>query len=289
MFNREYAKGIFLIICSCIAFSVMATLIRSVHEISSFKIAGSRFIIGALILSTLALLGKIQLTFKNHKLLFIRGTVGGIAVFLFYLSISKLGLGKGTVLGQAYPIFAAIFSYFILKEKLTSLKVFAIILSFLGIYLMQAKSTDDLMSITGFGIYEYLAVLGSILAGFVIVLIKKLHNSDSTYAIFFAQCVFGFWFVLLPSDTAVSHINFTSAVILLLIGLSATIAQLVMTQAYKYVPVTIGAVFGMLVPIFNLIIGLLIFNEYMSIYQIIGAVTIISGCIIVVLPNKIRT
>ena len=286
MNKSHHTKGVILILCSCLAFSLMATLIRSVSEVNSFKITGNRFIVGTFILCTLALFGKIKLTFNNYKLLFIRGTVGGIAVFLFYLSISKLGIGKGTVLSQAYPIFAAIFSFFILKEKLSFCRILAILFAFFGIYLMQVKTASDLYNFSGFGLYEYLAVLSSVLAGFVVVLIKKLHNTDSTYAIFFAQCIFGFWIVMIPSDTAAVQLNLSSVLILISIGISATVAQLLMTEGYKHIQVTVGAILSMCVPMLNLLIGLFIFDEFLSIYQIIGATVIITCCITVVVPNK---
>ena len=58
--------------------------------------------------------------------------------------------------------------------------------------------------------------------------------------------------------------------ILVCIGLTAAAAQLMMTYAYRQVKVSTGSLIGMLVPVCNVILGITIFSEEISLRVVIG-------------------
>jgi drug/metabolite transporter (DMT)-like permease len=123
------------------------------------------------------------------------------------------------------------------------------------------------------------------MAGMAVVLIKKLHDTDSSYAIFFAQCLFGMWIVLIPANLTPIAITVKTGLILLAIGVTAAIAQLLMTQAYRHVSVLLGSLLGMLVPVMNFTVGVLLFKEPFSLRSLGGALIIIVACIAVMVPD----
>lgn len=285
MKQTHMAKGAALMLTSSILFCLMAVLIKYASGIDSYKITLFRFIIGLALLGTAAMFGKIKLTFIHGPFLFLRGFIGSIAVFIFYLSIPKLGLGKATVIGYCFPIFAAVFSHIFLKEKLTVIKAAAILTAFIGIYLLTANGIAGPSWAAAFGKYELLAVFGAVLGGIAVVLIKKLHDTDSSYAIFFAQCAIGLWLLIVPATVVPSDIGYTAVALLLSIGVTATVGQLLMTQGYNYVSVATGSLLGMLTPVLNYVIGVMIFHELISLRSIIGSGVIIASCAVVLLAN----
>lgn len=109
----DNSKGILLTLGSVVFFALMAVLVKAVPNVSSYQTTFFRFAIGLGILRILSLFGIINLRFNDKKNLFLRGIVGGIAVYLFYLAIIKLGVGKGSVYVYSYPIFATLFSMLI--------------------------------------------------------------------------------------------------------------------------------------------------------------------------------
>ena len=109
------SKGILLTLGSVVFFALMAVLVKAIPNVSSYQTTFFRFTIGVGIIGILSLFGIIKLKFNDWRGLFWRGFVGGIAVYLFYLAILKLGVGKGSVYIYSYPIFATIFSIIILK------------------------------------------------------------------------------------------------------------------------------------------------------------------------------
>jgi drug/metabolite transporter (DMT)-like permease len=227
--------------------------------------------------------GIISLKFNDKKNLFWRGLIGGAAVYLFYLAIIKLGVGKGSVYIYSYPIFATLFSMLILKEKVEPIKFVVIFISFAGLVLLSVGGGKS--SLEGMGFYELIAIAGSITTGLAVVFVKKLHDSDNSYAIFFSQCIIGFWMFLIPSGTTQAKGNLSELILLVLVGVVATIGQLFMTEGYRYVNVATGSLLQSLVPVFNLLSGWFIFQEQLTTIEMSGALIIVASCFALVIIN----
>ena len=285
-FIKSEYKGIVLILASTVFFCLMSALVRYASDIDPYKTTLFRFVVGLGMLGTAALFGKIRLKFVNGPLLFLRGLFGGAAILIFFWSVSELGVGKGTVLIYSFPIFASIFSAIFLKEKIGLLRSAAILAAFFGIYLLACDNGNGSSSLGSLGKYELLAILGAMLGGMALVLVKKLHDTDSSYAIYFAQCVIGLWIVVIPANIVPCSIGFSGGILLVAIGVTATIGQLLSTEAYRYVEIPTGSLLGMLVPVMNYIVGVTIFDEFISWQSIIGSAAVIGSCVIVLLRNN---
>ncbi len=277
------SKGVLLTLGSVVFFALMAILVKAIPNVSSYQTTFFRFAIGVGIIGILALFGVVKLKFNDRKGLFYRGFVGGIAVYLFYLAILKLGVGKGSVYIYSYPIFATIFSMIMLKEKVEPIKFVIIAVSFAGLILLSVGGGNG--SLSGIGIWELIAITGSVTTGLAVVYVKKLHDSDNSMAIFFSQCIVGFWLFLIPSGATQAKGNLTEIFLLILVGVVATIGQLFMTEGYKHVNVATGSMLQSLVPVFNLISGWLIFSEKFNTIEIIGAFIIVGSCFLLVFVN----
>ena len=278
----DNSKGILLTLGSVVFFALMAVLVKIIPNVSSYQTTFFRFAIGVGIVGMLHLFGLIDLRFNDKKNLFWRGLVGGIAVYLFYLAILKLGVGKGSVYIYSYPIFATLFSMMILKEKVEPIKFVVIFISFAGLILLSLGGKG---SLAGMGIYELIAIVGSITSGLAVVFVKKLHDRDNSYAIFFSQCIVGFWMFLVPSGATQAKGSVNELLLLILVGVVATIGQLFMTEGYKYVNVATGSLLQSMVPVFNLLSGWLIFHEQFTSIEMAGAFVIVGSCFALVLIN----
>jgi len=279
-------KGIVLILISTVFFCLMSSLVKYASDIDPYKTTLFRFIVGLGILGTAALFGKVKLNFVHGPLLFLRGLFGGMAILIFFMSVPKLGVGKGTVLIYAFPIFGSIFSSIFLKEKIGTIRLIAILAAFVGIYFLAADNGNGFSFLDILGKYELLAVFGAMLGGMALVLVKKLHDTDSSYTIYFAQCVIGLWIVVVPANVVPCSIGFSGGLLLVAIGITATIGQLLSTEAYRYVQVPTGSLFGMLVPVMNYFVGVMVFNEVISWRSIIGTAAVLGSCVVVLLRSN---
>ncbi|HET6558483.1 MAG TPA: DMT family transporter, partial [Prolixibacteraceae bacterium] len=170
----------------------------------------------------------------------------------------------------------------ILKEKVEPIKFVVIFISFAGLILLSLGGKG---SLAGMGIYELIAIVGSITSGLAVVFVKKLHDRDNSYAIFFSQCIVGFWMFLVPSGATQAKGSVNELLLLILVGVVATIGQLFMTEGYKYVNVATGSLLQSMVPVFNLLSGWLIFHEQFTSIEMAGAFVIVGSCFALVLIN----
>ena len=279
-------KGIVLILISTVFFCLMSSLVKYASDIDPYKTTLFRFIVGLGMLGTAALFGKVKLNFVHGPLLFLRGLFGGMAILIFFMSVPKLGVGKGTVLIYAFPIFGSIFSSIFLKEKIGTIRLIAILTAFIGIYFLAADNGNGFSFLDILGKYELLAIFGAMLGGLALVIVKKLHDTDTSYAIYFAQCVIGLWIVVVPANIVPCAIGFSGGFLLVAIGVTATIGQLLSTEAYRYVQVPTGSLWGMLVPVMNYFVGVIFFDEVISWRSVVGSIIVLGSCVIVLLKNN---
>ena len=267
-------------------FCIAGCLVKSGSYIGAYKLTFFRFVIGLGLIAAAAMSGKARLVFVNKKLLLLRGLIGGTAVFITLLCITKLGLGKGVIMISSYPIFGSIISAIFLKERLRLFDVGAILTAMVGIYFI-AYDEQNGFSLLVFGRYELLAVFGAVLAGFAVTIIRKLHDTDSSLAIYFSQCLVGMWLLIGPALGSEESVDFKGVFILLGLGGSITIGQLLMTEGFKYVPVKIGSLLMMLETVLCYVAGVAIFREPLTWSSLLGSVLVIGACTVVLLRRKL--
>ena len=284
--TAKETQGALLILASTVAFCLMSALVRYASDIDPYKTTLFRFVIGLGILGTAALFGKIRLTFAHGPLLFLRGLFGGTAILIFFWSIPKLGVGKATVLVYSFPIFGSLFSAIFLKERVGVAQVAAMLIAFIGIGLLASDHGQAVSLWQWPGRHELVTVFGAMLGGIALVLVKKLHDTDSSYAIFFAQCVIGLWVVVLPANLVPCSIGWTGGLLLVAIGVTSAVGQLLSTEGYRHLPVMTGSLLGMLVPVLNYGAGIALFHEPVSTRSLVGSAAVLGSSVVALRKNR---
>ena len=277
-----HTRGLLSMLCSALCFSATSTLIRLAPNIDPFKSSLFRFAIGMTLLGTAAICKRIRLDFSNPPLLIARGLTGGLAVFIFFWSINAIGLGKGTLLSYTYPVFAAIWGVILLGEKVSPRLWMFIAVAFFG-FALTSMGRDDIMPTLG--LPECFALGGSVLSGLAIVIVRKLRATESSYAIFFSQCVIGFWLMLIPANIVPAAIGITGGFVLLGIGVSAAIGQLLMTYSFKALSVSQGSVIALVTPVVNIGVGVLVFNETLTLLSGLGMFFVLAACTLIAIQK----
>jgi drug/metabolite transporter (DMT)-like permease len=269
---------------SSLVFSAMSLLVPFAKPASTFIMASSRYVTGIAAVLGMALLGLTRLRFKNWPWLLIRGVFGAIATYLYYYGIVTLGLGMGTILNYTYPVFAAIFAPLLLGEKLPWDVAAAVFVSFGGIFLV----VDPLASGAG-GVSRdvLLALLGGLTSGVAVVAVRKLRETESSPVIYLSQCVFGILVTGYPAARSSFSFGLPVWIVLLGIGILATVAQLLMTSAYRDVPATEGSLLAFLTLVLNAVLGVVVFGESFRPAALAGALIVLAACVYVALRERI--
>ena len=136
------------------------------------------------------------------------------------------------------------------------------------------------------GLYELLAIIGAIFCGITVVIIRKLHETQTSYEIFFSQCAIGAMMFIVPAGLGSFSIGRFEIIILLAIGIIAAVGQLIMTQGFRYLPVKIASVLAISELIFNYTAGIFIFEESFTLRALIGSVLIFGACLLALLSRE---
>jgi len=273
---------------SSVVFSAMSLLVPLTRPVSTSLVTAARFATGIIVIGGLGVFRVIEVKPVNWSWLIGRGLFGAASVFLMYFGIVKLGLGMGTILSYTYPVFAALLAPLMIREKVHTDVLAAVAVSFIGIWLVVNPLGRGAGAAGGFSLLiNLLALLGGVCSAVAVVAIRKLQQTDSPYVIYLAQCVFGIIVVGYP--TAASSFAFAPPLWLVLagIGILATVAQLIMTRAYRDVPATEGSLLAFLVPVLNSILGIVVFGETMRPATMIGALLVLVACAYVALRERI--
>jgi drug/metabolite transporter (DMT)-like permease len=285
---REHRKikGVMLLLAAHGCFCLAGILVKSGLDIGPLRLAFFRFAVGAVLVAAATRTGLVKLQFNDKRLLFVRGLCGGIAIYIAFLAISKLGLGKGVLLICCYPIFGCTFSAIFLKERFGVLSMAAIFVALTGIYFVSREGSESFSVLKVFGKYEIITLVGAMISGIAVTAIRKLHDTDNSWSIYFSQCLGGLVLFAVPALMSSWDISPRGWLIMSGIGVNATIGQLLMTQGFRYVPVRIGSLFGMLDPVFAYAAGVLIFGEGLSVTAVFGAVLVVGACCMVLAARR---
>jgi drug/metabolite transporter (DMT)-like permease len=285
MSQIQKTKGTFLILASSVMFSVMTCLVKTVSSVNVLQTTCIRFAVGLLMLCVLLLTNRIRLRFTNWRLLLLNGVLSCFGITITYWVIDKIGVGKSTVILYSFPVFASLFGAYFLKEHLRWMNFAALAAAIIGLYLHMTR-VNGLEGLFHIGLYELVALAGMLIYALFAVILRKLHETETSYEIFFAQCAIGVALLVAPASLGGFSIGWFQMLILLAIGIFATSGQITMTEGFRYLPVKVASLLTMSQLIFNYAAGIIIFDELLTARAFVGSVLIVGACFIALFAGE---
>ena len=140
------------------------------HDMSALEIVFFRNIFGVVLIVYALKHTLPTLNGGKFYMLLQRGTLGFMAMILFFYTVTVIPLGEAITLNKTSPLFVAILAYYLLGEQLSKRTAFALFIGFLGVVFI----------VKPFGIsasYEhFLGVLGGFFAASAYTTIKKIKD-----------------------------------------------------------------------------------------------------------------
>lgn len=277
-------KGIILILLAALFFSLMATTVKSVNEFPLIQKVFFRNFIGVLILSYYVVKDRSILKVNNKLLMAGRCTFGLTGVFMYYWSLSLLNLSEAVVINKLSPFFVIILGGLFLKEKIKPSQFIAVFIALAGIVILlrPQMNVDILPALVG--------LAGALTAAGAYTIIRELRHSDGPMTIVFYFCLSS---TLVTFPFLIGQFVMPGLMELLqlcLIGVFALIAQLLMTNAYRYAPASQLSIYTYMNIIFSTIWGVLFWGESLTSTFLAGAALIIfAGFINFYTANKTKS
>ncbi|WP_292978851.1 DMT family transporter [Nitrosomonas sp.] len=167
---------------------------------------------------------------EHWKTHFWRGLSGLCGVLLFFYCILQLPLATAVSLNNTWPLFLAFLAMMLLKEEFNWLLAVALVMGFMGVILLLRPTLAEgqwCMALIGIGSGLFAGV-----AHYHVKQLSELGESEWITVFYFTlvcTVVTGVWLVF----TAFSPVNLHSLMLVLGIGVTATLAQLAISRAHR--------------------------------------------------------
>lgn len=269
-FHPHERSGIGLMLVSVVLFAVNALLVRglslAVPAADGWVASLFRGIIGLAVVGVFFRRGFRPSHLFRHRLLILRGLLGGFGILALYLTVVKLGAGRAVIINLSYPIFGSLFAALWLGETLPGRSWAWMVAGFGGLLVFLGGGLDFAV-----GRYDLLALAGAVAAGGVVVMIRQLRHTESTATIYAAQCLASAIIAAGPAAAPTLSLPPFATALMALAAVLVAIAQLAMTHAYRSLSVARGSSIQMLLPLATALGGWLLFGESFTAIELGGA------------------
>lgn len=280
--NKKYL-GIVFIIMSAFCFAMMGLFVKLAGDLPTTQKSFFRNLVA--IPSALYVIYKSGVGFKIEKgnlgSLILRSLFGTLGILFNFYAVDHLLLADASMLNKMSPFFVILFSFLILREKITLFQFTSVIIAFLGSLFVIKPSfnlTEFLPSAIGF--------LGGVFAGAAYTMVRKLGTrgvKGPHIVLFFSvfSCIATLPFVLFDYH----HMTITQLLMLIGAGICATGGQFSITAAYTHAPASEISVYDYFQIIFSAVLGFIVFNQIPDRYSLLGYAIIIGVAVIMYLYN----
>lgn len=214
--------------------------------------------------------------------LILRCLLGAIAIGCSYYAIDHMKISDATMLIKTAPVFTALFSFIILKEKYTIIHVCSYAIAIIGALFIIKPSMTEIIPLP-----TLVAMATAIAFGLSLVMLRIVGKKGvlaETSSIYLNVTTAVIMFFLMITD--LSPMRLWQLLCLLLVGFFTTIFHLALAQAYIYAPASKISIFEYLQLLFAGLLGYFVFQEIPDRYSFIGYALICGAAFWLYLFNK---
>lgn len=288
--NEQLVRPYFVLLIGVISVAFAAIFIR-LAEAHPLVIATYRLSLAALVLAPIAWFKArqelLRLTRKQVILAVISGAFLALHFALWIWSLSYTTITSSVVLVTSSPIFVAVASYLLFREKITRWIISGIIVSIIGAIIIGFNSWQlGGTSVRG----SILALLGAMAVAGYLLIGRKLRQSMGLLSYIFLTYSSSAVFLLITSLARGAILFDYSGETYLMFILLALIPQLIghsaLNWSLRFVPATMVTVAVLGEPVGATILGFFILKEVPTIIELIGGALILSGIAIAFSKNN---
>lgn len=245
--------GSLWMLVAALGFAIMGALVKvGAQKFSAAELVFYRSLLGLVSIWLFIVTQKLPLATPHIGKQMSRALLGFASLVLFFYAIAHLPLATAITLNYTSPLFLALFMPFFLHEKPRKILLFALAIGFIGISVLLKPTINHDSWFAG--LMGLLSGIGAALAYVHVKQLGQVSEPDWRTVYYFtlvSSIGAGFWMLI---DTF-HQLSWQDLPILAGLGLSATIAQLAMTRAYRtgntlvvaslaYVTVLLASLFG---------------------------------------------
>ena len=276
MLSKNQLGFLYMFLCVC-AFSIMDLIVKWSEHYPLGEVLFFRGFFGLLFYFFIIPKERLKDFYytKRIGLHFLRCTFGLIALLAIFTALRNLPLATVVSISFAAPIFTTIFSIFFLSEKVGFFRWLAVFVGFIGIVIIAEPGFSSL------NIYYVYPIIFCLGLSYVAITIRQLSTTEPVWLIslnFSAAITLASIFTI-PFGWIMPNIK--DLILLSLIGVFGGVANLWLSQSYKFSEVSLVTPLKYLALVFAIIFGFFIWDEVPTFKTLIGASLVIISSVII--------
>lgn len=275
----QVQNGVIWMIIATFFFAFMGIFVKlGSPYFSEIELVFYRSFISLIFIILIIVNKKISLKTNFKKLHFYRSFVGFLSLLAFFYAISHLPLSTAISLNYTSPLFVALLITFFLNKKPSFYVCCLLLIGFFGAFLILKPTLIGNSAFAGF--IGLLSGFGAGLAYLFMAQLGKVNEPDTRVVFYFtllSSICAGLLMLLEDTNSEIFHHWW----LLLGLGVSATIAQLALTKAYRVGNTLKNAGLSYLTILFSSVLGLIVFSETLDVLSLVGILLIIISGIVV--------
>lgn len=280
--SKKY-RGIIYIVLSAFCFAFMNMFVRLAGELPSVQKSFFRNFVAAGFAFMILLKDRVSFRCKKENLIYLllRAVFGTMGILCNFYAIDHLVLADASMLNKMSPFFAVLFSFLVLKEKVTVPQALIVAGAFIG-SMFVVKPTFLNMDL----IPSVIGLSGGICAGAAYTMVRKLgeNGEKGPFIVFFFSmfsCVMTLPWLIFDYHPMTAM----QLAMLLMAGLSAAGGQFSITAAYTCAPAKEISVYDYSQIIFAAFLGFVVFGQIPDILSWLGYGIICTMAVVMFLYN----
>ena len=268
-----FHQGVLWMLIATFFFALMGTFVKlGGGNFTSTELVFYRSSISLVIIILIMRWNKINYSSKYIKLHLTRSAIGFISLLFFFYAINRLPLSTAISLNYTSPLFLGLLMPLILNRKIKRWLFLAVVIGFIGVFFILKPTFENHNYFAGF--VGLISGFGAAMAYLYVTQLGQLKEPDLRTIFYFTLVsTFCSGFMMLFSE--VNNIKFEYVLTLIGLGISATIAQIAITKAYRVGNTLGNAGLSYLTIIFSTIIGVVWLDEFIEWQTAFGILLII--------------
>lgn len=264
---EHLGRAAFYMTLSALLFSGMGAIVKFASaRLPTEMIVFFRSAMGLVALSPLLWRGGFALVRTDRLHMHLTRSLAGLgAMYTFFYAIAHLKLAEATLLNYSTPLFIPFIAWFWMREPVPAPIRAAIVLGFAGVTLILKP---------GFALFQPAALVGLLsgfLAAIAMVSVRHLSRTEPVTRIVFYFTLTSAVVSAVPLIWRWQTPSVELWILLALMGMLATAAQLLMTRAYAHAPAAHVGPFSYLTVVFAASLGWALWDETPDALSFAGA------------------
>ena len=266
-------KGVIWMLIATFFFALMGTFVKLGGEnFNSTELVFYRSLISLFIIIGIMRINKISYSSNYLKLHMTRSSIGFVSLLFFFYAINHLPLSTAISLNYTSPLFLGLLMPLILNRKIKTWLFLIVLIGFIGVFFILKPTFENQNYFAG--LIGLISGLGAAIAYLYVTRLGQLKEPDFR-TIFYFTLISTICSAIMMFFGEIHKIDYKYILILLGLGISATIAQIAITKAYRVGNTLGNAGLSYLTIIFSTIIGVIWLDEFIDKQTAFGIILII--------------